>query len=215
MVERPAAPVNRRARRRAETTDEILAAAWRLAREEGLSSLSMRTLAERVGMRAPSLYTYFGSKHDIYDAMFAEGARVFEAGVASLFREVESSGASPREVAREMGRRFFAFCVEDPVRYQLLFQRVIPGFEPSAASYAHATAAYGEMGAWFARIGVPDRASLDLWTAVTTGLTSQQIANDPGGDRWAGLVERAVDMVFDEIVPEGSRTRSKTRKGRS
>ena len=28
-----------------------------------------------------------------------------------------------------------AFCVEDPARYQLLFQRTIPGFEPSAESY--------------------------------------------------------------------------------
>jgi len=32
----------------------------------------MRDLGERVGMKAQSLYSYFASKNDIYDAMFGQ-----------------------------------------------------------------------------------------------------------------------------------------------
>jgi hypothetical protein len=41
-----------------------------------------------------------------------------------------------------------------------------------------------------AAIGVHDQEALDLWTAVLTGLTDQQISNDPGGSRWTQLVDR-------------------------
>src|SRR5438045_5780141 len=66
---------DRRAERREATKAEILDAAWELVRAEGLAALSLRELASKVGMRAPSLYSYFDSKHAIYDAMFAEGNR--------------------------------------------------------------------------------------------------------------------------------------------
>src|SRR6185503_18162606 len=66
---------DRRAERREATRAEILEAAWDLVRAEGLASLNLRDLAARVGMQAPSLYSYFDSKHAIYDAMFAQGAQ--------------------------------------------------------------------------------------------------------------------------------------------
>ena len=63
---------DRRAERFAATRREILDAAWRLARSEGLVSFSMRELGAAVGMRAQSFYAYFASKDAMYDAMFAE-----------------------------------------------------------------------------------------------------------------------------------------------
>jgi hypothetical protein len=47
-----------------------------------------------------------------------------------------------------------------------------------------------------AEAGVTDQADVDLWTAVLTGLASQQVANDPGGDRWLRLVDAAVDRFL-------------------
>src|SRR4051794_9297628 len=68
---------DRRAERREATRREIVDEAWALVREQGLAALSLRDLARRVGMQAPSLYGYFPSKHAIYDAMFGEGCRDF------------------------------------------------------------------------------------------------------------------------------------------
>src|SRR5947209_20479564 len=71
---------DRRAERRAATRREIIDAAWALARTEGLAGISLREIARAVGMQAPSLYGYFGSTHEIYDAMFASGAQEFVDG---------------------------------------------------------------------------------------------------------------------------------------
>lgn len=43
---------------------------------------------------------------------------------------------SGRAFARRGARAFFEFCTADPVRYQLLFQRTIPGFVPSPTATA-------------------------------------------------------------------------------
>ena len=83
----------------------------------------------------------------------------------------------------------------------MLFQRTIPDFVPSAESYAVALEAYEAMTAQLAGSGITDPAKVDLWTAVLTGLTDQQISNDPGGDRWERIVDRAVDMLLDEVAP--------------
>ena len=60
----------RRQATRQETRREILDAAWAIARERGLTEITLREVASRVGMRAPSLYSHFDSKLAIYDAMF-------------------------------------------------------------------------------------------------------------------------------------------------
>ena len=127
---------DRRAERNAATRAEILDAAWTLIRAQGLASLSLRELGASVGMRAQSLYVYFPSKLAIYDAMFAASNRELLNRVRSL-----APTTDPVDHVRAHARLFLGFCVEDPVRYQLLFQRTIPGFEPSPESYAPAVEA--------------------------------------------------------------------------
>lgn len=192
---------SRRAARRQATIEEIVAAAWDLAREQGLAGFSLRDLGARVGMRAQSLYTYFSSKNDIYDAMFLDGNRAFLAAMDDVATLPAEDPARAAEVARSIGHRFFEFCTADPVRYQLLFQRTLPEFTPSPGSYAVAQEAYDRGLAAFAELRAAP-ADVDLWTAVVTGLVSQQLANDPGGDRWKRLVDRATDMVLAEIAPD-------------
>ena len=97
------------------------------------------------------------------------------------------------------------------MRHQLLFQRTIPGFEPSAESYAVAQEFYEIGRQRLIAAGVTDPGDLDLFTAIVSGLTHQQVANDPGGDRWVGVARRAVDMFLGEVARQRSSTRSTTR----
>jgi AcrR family transcriptional regulator len=196
---------DRRAERHASTRAEILDAAWQLARERGLGGWSLRDVAEAVGMRAPSLYGYFPSKNAVFDAMFAAGYRDLLAGVDAL--EAERADASPVELFAVSGPRFFDFCVSDPARFQLLFLRTIPGFEPSAESYALALAVLDRLTAVLVAAGLGDPPPIDLWTALLTGLAAQQISNDPGGDRWRRLVEPATAMFLREHLPEAPPSR--------
>lgn len=210
--ETPSPAANRRTARRAATRDDIVDAAWTLAREQGLAGITMRDLGARVGMKAQSLYSYFGSKRDIYDAMFEQGYRSFAEWMSF------EGGLPPTSArAHAQAHRYFEFCVTDPVRFQLLFQRTIPGFEPSAQSYALAVQVLESMTADLAELGVGGAAAVDMWTAVMTGLSSQQIANDPGGSRWQRLVDAAVEMLLAHAAdagstpPETTTTRRRTR----
>lgn len=209
MLERPFR--DRRAERHEATKAEILEAAWALCRAEGLAGLSLRDLARRVGMQAPSLYSYFESKHGIYDAMFAQGCQEFVAGQQA----VEFSGDTLTDLKLRL-RYFVEFCTSDEVRYQLMFQRTIPGFEPSAESFAVSVQNLQEMAEWFVENGLGGQESLDLFTALGTGLADQQISNDPGGNRWLHLLDDAVEMFFNHVHNRtaNSQTKTKTRRGR-
>src|SRR5262249_39625519 len=157
------------------TRNEILEHAWETAREGGLASLSLRDLARRMGMSAPSLYSYFDSKNAIYDAMFAQGAQAHLDAQHAL----ELTGDPLADLKAGM-RGYVQFCTEDPVRYQLLFQRTIPGFEPTPETYAIAVAALEETRTRLADLGITEGKGLDLLTAIGNGLADQQISNDPG-----------------------------------
>ncbi|MGN7454424.1 TetR/AcrR family transcriptional regulator [Paenibacillus pasadenensis] len=49
--------------------DKILGASWELLGEEGIEKFSMRRLAERLGIQAPSLYWHFKSKQQLYQRL--------------------------------------------------------------------------------------------------------------------------------------------------
>lgn len=200
MLDKPVR--DRRTERREATKAEILDAAWTLVRAEGLAGLSLRDLASQVGMQAPSLYSYFASKNAIYDAMFAQGARDYVER-ESLVPTTDDPLADLRA-----GMRFFVgFCTEDPARYQLLFQRTIPGFEPTPETFAIAIQGLERLRTRLAGMGLIDQRSLDLLTAIGTGLTDQQISNDPGGDRWIRLVDEAMEMYFHYVSPRPAKRR--------
>ena len=193
---------DRRAERYAATRREILDAAWDLVRADGLASLSMRELGARVGMRAQSLYVYFPSKYAIYDAMFGESN-------VELLRRLTALPATldPIEGMRLSARLFLDFCVEDPVRYQLLFQRTIPKFEPSPDAYEPALRILDVVRASLRACGISSGRAFDAWLALTAGIAVQQNANEPGGDRWVRLADELVDMYFEHYRPATTSTR--------
>lgn len=198
---------DRRARRHEATKAEIVDAAWKVAREKGLAGLSLSDVAAQVGMRVPSLYSYFASKNEIYDTMFAQGNDEFIEFIKDRQANLPNR---PRERLRGGFRIYFDFCTQDPVRYQLLFQRTIPGFEPSEASYAKAIEVLRLFRDDLASIGLAgDQQDEDLLTALSSGLVDQQVANDPGGDRWAGLVDAVADMAYDHVTKK-QRSRRQT-----
>lgn len=200
---------DRRAERRAATKAEILEAAWEQVRASGLAALSLRDLARTIGMQPPSLYSYFDSKNAIYDAMYAQGAQQFvDEQKASM-----PTPDDPREALKAALRFFVEFCVADVARYQLLFQRTIPGFEPSPESFKISEENLADLAELLSRSGVSDPESLDLFTALGTGLADQQVSNDPGGDRWLRLIDDAVEM-FHEHTTKKAKKRAKGRRPR-
>jgi AcrR family transcriptional regulator len=189
---------DRRLARHEATKARILDAAWDLARKHGLAGISLRDLAAAVDLRQPSLYSYFESKNALYDAMFAQGYQQLLDAVA----DVELTG-DPEEQVRQMARTFVGLATEDMTRAQLLFLPSLPDFEPSAASYELAIRFLEQARTKLAAAGLDRPEDVDLYTAVTGGLVSQQLANDPGGTRWMALIDEAMDMYLEHTLQRG------------
>jgi AcrR family transcriptional regulator len=89
---------------------EIVAAARELLEAEGPEALSMRRVAERVGIRAPSIYKHLPDKEALEAALigagFEEWAEVFV-------------GETPEEV----GRAYRAYAKRHPHLYRLMTEK--------------------------------------------------------------------------------------------
>jgi AcrR family transcriptional regulator len=189
--------VDLRNRKKDWTRAAILTAAWELVRRDGIAALSLRELAANVGMRAPSLYTYFPSKNDLYDGMFAQGMRQFAEHMTN-----SPAGMNAQETLRNRAQTFVGVAVQDPFRYELLFQRPIPGFVPSPDSLAIGLTAMAETRMVAETAGLHGQPAFDLFMATMRGLAGMQIANEPGGDRWTRLVDEAVDILVSHYASD-------------
>jgi AcrR family transcriptional regulator len=188
------------ARRKARIAS-IVAAAWELAREEGIAGVTLHGLARSLGIRQPSLYTYFESKDALFDAMFADGNRALIAHLDALVLPDD-----PRAALKAAFAGFADFALADQARGALLFQRPIPGFEPSPESYAYAQQAQMRMVAVMRAAGACDPGDVDCLVAMVAGLLSAQSSNEPGGRRWIRHLDRLTDLYLDDIESRGKGT---------
>jgi AcrR family transcriptional regulator len=122
----------RRERGRREMRDQILAAARAILAEEGVSALSMRAVARRIGYAPASLYEYFASKEAVCKALFFEGAE----GLAGRMRQALDAlpaDAPAAERLGALGRAYRAQAVAQAELYQLAFGAVTLNFTPTQA----------------------------------------------------------------------------------
>ena len=193
-IQPPSASPDRRGRRHVAKRSRIIGEAWSLARRDGLAGISLRDLADSVDLRQPSLYAYFESKLGLYDLMFEDGQRQL------LDRCVAREPlADAREELVAIVEDLVRFSGEDTVRHQLLFQRTIPGFEPSDAAMEPSLRFLELMTERLRAAGVQGQSEVDLFSAIVSGLAHQQVANDPGGDRWVVLARRVVEALVADI----------------
>jgi AcrR family transcriptional regulator len=207
-----AAGLDRRRRRRQETIDEILDTAIQVMAEDGVAGLSLSEVARRMGIQPPSLYKYFPSKLALYDALFQRGARE----VLAVFRAAAAQ-AEPGWAALVAGlEAVMRLGLEHQVVRQLLSWRPVPGFEPSQEAYAPAVEFVEEVGRLL-QVAVdrgelhPDAASPEgeaLLSVLVSGVTSQQLANQPSASfeqgRFTRLTPRVLEL-FRSAYPPATR----------
>lgn len=171
--------------RRARTTDSIVAAARAVIAEQGAAGLTLGEVARRVGMRTPSLYGYVESRADLCDELFRRGWTDFGAAVEHL---VPDEGTDLHALLTEAMDAAVGWALDHPADAQLMFWRPIARWEPSPAAYGPAEAALAQAGVAFHRaqeLGLVDRSHdveelVQVWAALTAGVISQQLSNEPG-----------------------------------
>jgi AcrR family transcriptional regulator len=99
-----------------DTKRRLLEQARDLYLREGFAGLSMRRLAEGVGLSVAAAYRHFENKEELLSTVCTEGFQLFS---AYLVRGL--SGATPRERLLETGRQYMRFALEHPNYYQVMF----------------------------------------------------------------------------------------------
>ena len=204
---RKANPISPRVQQKREAaTQAILDAARAIMREEGVAALSMQELARRMDMRAPSLYNYFSSKLEIYDALFRLGIILYDEHLQAALKTSKDAHDELR-IAIES---YMSFALANPELYQLCFERPVPGFVPSQQSL---DLSFGILEQSYARAAqlkkqldtkLTAQQLVNLTIASAHGLTALHLANEPqlpiGQGRFGSLIPILLS-VFQTALP--------------
>jgi AcrR family transcriptional regulator len=179
---------------RARTSDPaIIAAARDLLEDGGLEAVSMAGIAERVGVRAPSLYKHFGDRRGLLAAVATEVA--LDLG-RELTAAVDAAGPDPSAKLDALAMAYRSFALAKPRAAALLFAGLAPGVEP--APEANATASRPVLHVAEALVGPASAlAAARVLTAFAYGFTSMESA---GAFRLGGNVEEAYRLGISVLL---------------
>ncbi|GIG71127.1 TetR/AcrR family transcriptional regulator [Phytomonospora endophytica] len=149
----------------------FLDAGLRVLRADGAVRLTLRRVAEAAGTSTMGIYTRFGGRHGLLEAIYRHGFAILREVLHRHLSGVEDPIARIEAVAH--GYREFA--LEDPALFALMFERPLADFDPSPALRAEALdATFGLLGEPTAeaittgtlRDGDAPRTAYLLWTVV-------------------------------------------------
>jgi AcrR family transcriptional regulator len=160
----------------AKLREEILDAAERLiVRAGNADAVSVRAIAEAVGVTPPAIYLHFPDKEALVLAVCERRFEQFDATIEAAGDTTDD----PVESLRRRGRAYVQFGIEHPEAYRVLFMTGFPGRDPldalagaGARSFRHLVEAVERaIDADRFRQVDPLVAAVGIWTAVH-GVTS-------------------------------------------
>lgn len=101
---------------------QLLDAALVVLRRDGAPGLTVRHIAEEAGCSTTGIYTHFGGKQGLVEAIFLEGFDSFDETLLPLYEQ-------GRLV--EAGRAYRTWALANPTHYLVMFGRAVPDFTPS------------------------------------------------------------------------------------
>lgn len=105
---------------------KLLDRAGELIAADGPKALSLRKLAADAGTSTTAVYSLFGSKPDLVNALYTEGFRRFGARMAGT----ALTGEAIDDLVA-LGSAYRASALADPNLYGIMFTKSVPGFEPN------------------------------------------------------------------------------------
>ncbi|MQA99959.1 MAG: TetR family transcriptional regulator [Actinobacteria bacterium] len=209
----PASPPRRPRARRGEgekLRDDIMEAAEELLISTGsVEAVSIRAVADAVGVTPPSIYMHFADKNDLIFAVCEKHFQKFD----EFLEEASSASEDPLESLFLRGRAYVRFGLQNPEHYRILFMTK-PALTPERfqdegmiarmAAFQHLIEAVERCIKGGAFDGDPLELSLLLWS-YAHGLTSLLISKPdfpwPDIDR---LIDRALRLPISALQKEST-----------
>jgi AcrR family transcriptional regulator len=184
----------------------LLEAAIDILETEGADALSVRRIAAAAGVAPMGVYNHFDSKSGILDALFIQGFEWLAEGL-----DAAAEIPDPYEALRESGRRYRAFALAHPMVYQLMFLRVVPGYEAAGRALEVAGATFNSLVASVQRAmaaGViadapPDVTARLIWASIH-GWVSLEVLGIGGVDDQAAGFDRVCKSMLAGLSPQAA-----------
>jgi AcrR family transcriptional regulator len=179
------------------TRRHILEVAAGILEREGAQAVSTRSVATAAGIRAASLYQFFGDKDGLLAAV---AIQAFDHYLAE--KHTVAPTADPVEDMRRGWDIHVDFGLRHPAAYLLMFGTDRPGRRPPAADEAHdLLLTFLNRIAAAGRLRVPPAIAATLCQAAATGVTLSLIAT-PAPDRDPELSARMRETLVGSLVTD-------------
>lgn len=183
--------------------NRILSAATELFLQGGSTALTMRGVAEVVGVTPTALYRHFENKEALLRAVLGAGFQVFGTYLYGALQ-----GATPGERLRLSGQAYLDFALEQPQAYRTIF--MTPRGDPACGNPEpqwRATLQFLEdrvresMDAGVLRRGDPEEVAVTIWSHVH-GLVSLHLVDATGLDeaRFRKLYAGSLARLFEGLL---------------
>lgn len=152
----------------ADTRSALLAAALEILRKHGAGAMTVRSVANAAGCSTTGVYTWFGGKTGLVEAIFIDGFQNF----GETIRAATPDGSGDKPLVG-MALAYRSWALAHPTQYMVMFGGAVPDYEPSAQALAIAIGTFEDL-------VVATRSSMD---ALDLDGTAQDIAHH----LWAGI----------------------------
>ncbi|MFG1926591.1 TetR/AcrR family transcriptional regulator [Cryptosporangium sp. NPDC048952] len=136
----------------------VLDAASALLVAEGPQALTMRRISGEIGCSTTVLYTMFGGKDGLAEALYREG---FARLRRRLTAAVEAAGDDPADRLAATGRAYRENALAERAYYGVMFGHAIPGFTPSPEAVAESKQAFTVLADAVGRLRAPSARDAD------------------------------------------------------
>jgi AcrR family transcriptional regulator len=109
----------------------LLESASRLLADEGPGALTVRRIATESGMSTMNVYSRFGGKHGVVEQLFLRGFALLAAEMGAV-----PVTDDPRRDLSVCGAAYRRFALEHSTLYAVMFEQVVPDYEPSDSALA-------------------------------------------------------------------------------
>ncbi|MFN2098519.1 TetR/AcrR family transcriptional regulator [Altererythrobacter sp. MF3-039] len=198
--------MNKTYRRSGKIHDELLDAAIRLLEDGDLRDLTVRRIAAEAGVSTMAVYTAFGSRDGVLDALYLHGFEDLAAHVAQ-----GDSNGDPYDRLIAMIDRYIDFWAAQPSRYALMFDIEGSDFSPSNGSREGAKTAFLHLADAYSRAIAKNNSdpsahegAFALW-ALIHGLLSMR-GHLPPQERELPAIRARIHRAVEIVVSPGADT---------
>ncbi|MBO3749662.1 TetR/AcrR family transcriptional regulator [Streptosporangiaceae bacterium NEAU-GS5] len=189
--------------RESSEVGRYIQAALVLLRDQGAAQLTVRRVAEAAGTSTMGIYTTFGGRAGLLEAVYRHGFELLRDVLVTAKETAEGEDTEAR--IRGLAVAYLRFARQNPSLYALMFERPLPGFDPPPGLRAEVMAitfalVIEEIAAL--KSGDPLRHAYLLWTTIH-GLVSIELTHNlrsPLPDWFINSPEAGEKIVLDGVT---------------